>query len=71
MKNESMCSLNSDMTDEECKTIFEDVNNIVRCWQFGENSKIVAFLEFDEEAGEILSVCLYRDRGNNIVHVPC
>jgi len=67
MKNESMCVLNPDMADEECETIIGDVNNIVPCWRFGENSKTIAFLEFSEEPDAILSVCLYRGRGNNIV----
>lgn len=71
IKNERICSLRFDMTDKEHETMFGDVNKIIPCWPLGENSKTIAFLEFNKETGAFLSVCLKNDRGINIVLVRC
>eukprot|EP00210_Caulerpa_lentillifera_P007751 g7397.t1 len=64
-KNDSMLTLTKEMAEDEFKMMFEDEESITPIHLFGDFCKAFAFLEFNEDNQEVLSICVHNIKGNS------
>eukprot|EP00210_Caulerpa_lentillifera_P007759 g7404.t2 len=64
-KNDNMLTLTKEMAEDEFKMMFEDEESITPIHLFGDFCKAFAFLEFNEDNQEVLSICVHNIKGNS------